>query len=372
MTKNAKSISAGERGRMSVGQILFCLMSAVAMLLTFRYSEVAISAMSAGMKLCVTTVIPSLFPFMVCSELLISSGAANVLGGLIGKPISALFGISREGAVALLLGFLCGFPIGMRSALSLYRRGRISRAELEHICTFCNNPSSAFLISAVGSSLFGSRYFGVLLYASHIISSCIIGFLGRFFFSAKKEKSEYFSSKEVEDRAPDGFIASFTRAVTGSASSMLFICAFVIFFSAVVGFLRFFAQRADLPDAAIAFMFGFFEMTGGVSAAAALPLSVAIPMAAAITGWSGLSVHFQLVGICGEHKFSLRPYFFSKITCALLNTAVISLLVRVFASKLSFDTAGSITSLILLEYSPLSLVSLALFVGGCAMLRRKF
>ena len=81
---------------LSGGQLLFCIMSTLALLLTFKYSDIAIEAMSSGMKLCVTTVIPSLFPFMVLSELFVSSGASELVGKLCGKPLCALLGISKS------------------------------------------------------------------------------------------------------------------------------------------------------------------------------------------------------------------------------------------------------------------------------------
>ena len=362
MTKSPDKVN---KSKMSAGQTLFCIMSAAAMILTFRYSEVAISAMSVGMRLCVTTVIPSLFPFMVFSELFISSGAGRLLGKYPGRPVSALFGISHDGASALLLGFLCGFPIGTKSAISLYEKGRIGKAELEHICVFCNNPSSAFLVSAVGSTLFGCHTFGVLLYVTHIISSCIVGFACRYIYAERKRKDSYFTAASGKERR-EGIVGSVIRAVTDSAGSMLFICAFVVFFSAVVGFLRFFAEGASVPEGAIALMFGFFEMTGGVSAASVLPPGAAIPIAAAITGWSGLSVHFQFIAVCKEHRLPLRPYFVSKIICALLNALIISLLVALAGDGLTFEGGGSVSSFLLMPDGLGAWGAIAVFAAGCA------
>ena len=353
--------SESKRG-MPLGQALFCAVSITVMMLTFLYSEVAISAMSVGMRLCVNTVIPSLFPFMVCSELLISSGAGELLGRIFGRPLAWLFDISREGAVALLLGFLCGFPIGIRSVVSLYEKGRISRGELEHISTFCNNPSSAFLVSAVGAGLFGSSRFGALLYASHIISSCVVGLVGRYYFASRKRGYSASRSGEGERR---GVVSSVIKSVTDSAGSMLFICAFVVFFSAVVGFLRVFAESSGVPDGATALMLGFFEMTGGAAAAAELPLRIAIPAVAAITGWSGLSVHFQLVSVCREHRFSLWPYFISKIACSLLNAGLICAFVGLAGDSLSFG-GGDVSSVLLAPEG--ALFALLLFGAGCVRL----
>ena len=358
-----------QKSPMSAGQKLFCVMSVIALALTFVYSDAAISAMSEGMRLCVSTLIPSLFPVMVLSELLVRSGAAELLGKLFGAPISRLFGISREGSVAWILGTLCGFPIGMKCALSLYERGKISRAELEHLSTFCNMPSSAFLIGAVGASLFGSKDFGIILYVSHAASCVIVGFAGKFYFSGKKK--EYFWGDGSLCESRKGCAASFVGSVTSSAMGMLFICAFVLFFSSVTGILRVLIEEISLSEQVSALIFGFFEMTGGVVAASELELGAAIPVVAAVTGWSGLSVHFQLIGICGSHKPSFRPYFLAKIASALICAALTCGAVAVFDGRLSFFVNSDVQSLLVVGYEPRSIAVLAFFFLSCLKLMSK-
>ena len=270
-TKNKKS--APRATRLSAGQILFCVMSVAALLMTFRHSEIAISSMTGGMRLCTSTVIPALFPFMVLSELLVSSGAAELVARIFGGVFERLFGIRREGCIAFLLGVVCGFPIGTKSAVSLYENGRISRSELEHLLTFCNGPSSAFLISAVGVSLFSSREFGVMLYCVEIISAIVIGAVGRVFFSHKKRDDGEAPACSIRSQREHAGLQSVVSAVTSSASSMLYVCAFVVFFSSVTGILGVYADAAELPNAIKTVLIGFFEMTGGVSAASSLPTS---------------------------------------------------------------------------------------------------
>ena len=350
---------------MSAGQRIFCFMSAMSLVLVFVYSDVAVQAMSDGMRLCVGTLIPSLFPFMVLSELFVRSGAAELVGKTVGYPISKLFGISRDGSVGWLLGALCGFPIGMRCALSLYEQGKISRAELEHLSTFCNSPSSAFLIGAVGASLLGSQKFGIILYAAHLCSSLAIGFAGRFYFSGKK--AEYSAAGAALSPKKQSSARIFSDSVSASAMSMLFICAFVLFFSSLTGILKLFLAQLCPNSLLRALAVGFFEMTGGVFAASELPLRYAIPAVAAVTGWSGLSVHFQLIGICGSHELSFKPYFLAKAMSSLLCSALTVLLTHIFAKELRFSI-GSVESFLPIPSSPSTLLAVVLFGFSCLTL----
>ena len=72
------------------------------------------------------------------------------------RPFRALFGVSRAGSGALILGALCGQPVASCAALELYEHGMITEEETVRISLFANNPSAGFLIAAVGGTLFGN------------------------------------------------------------------------------------------------------------------------------------------------------------------------------------------------------------------------
>ena len=289
----------------------------------FVFSKEALSGALNGILICGNTLIPSLFPFMIVSEIFVASGGASLIGRLLSPIFGKLFGISGEGCVSYILGMLCGFPVGIRSAISLYERGIIDKRELEHLSAFCNGPSSAFLISAVGSSLFGSKQFGIMLYASHVITSTLMGVIARFYFATKGESSRPENYFRCDKASPSGVAASIVSAVNRSAISMLYICAFVVFFSSTSPILTSLCEKLGLPAFINTLLIGAFEMTGGAFAAASLTPSLAVPAIAAVTFWSGLSVFFQFVGLVGEHKISLFPYLVSKLAGALVCPVVL-------------------------------------------------
>ena len=292
MTKN-KINDIKDRSVISAKQMLFCFMSVFSLALIVRNSDVAIKYMYDGLSLCVRTVIPSLFPFMVISDMLVKSGAVTFVSRLLALPMNALFGVSGEGGCAVILGTLCGFPIGAKFAVSMYDKGSISKGELERLLTFSNNPSSAFIISAVGVSLFGSREVGVKLYIMTLLSALIVGLAQNVIFRIKEKKG----SRPNRDSAPTNIthsekhkfgIEDFTESVGSSALSLLKICAFVVFFTAFFG-------RPSPPAKAPAF----------------------------ISGWSRLSVHLQIMSICSERDISFKPYFLAKFFQAVICAALV-------------------------------------------------
>ena len=294
--------------------------SLVAFFIFFINSDIAIEYMKKGLKLCVTSVIPSLFPFMVISELIVKNSLSYKIGRILRYPMRVLFRVSEAGGCAFLLGTLCGFPIGAKSAVSMYDSGVIGKGELERLLCFCNNPGSAFIISAVGISLFGNRRIGILLYVCIILSSIILGIFTNVFFN--KTEKEPLRGAYVITPSKDS-ISIFTSSVASSAVSMLTVCAYVVFFSSLVGCISSFLHSLSAPIALRSLVFGFFEMTSGVSIAADVHnIELSLILCALFTAWSGLSVHFQIITICSGRGISFKRYFISKaiqgIICALL------------------------------------------------------
>ena len=327
-------ISEGQKKRrhtLTPTEVTFGLFSFFCLLLILRNSDVAIEYMSRGLLLCARSVIPSLFPFMVLSELIVSGGIGESIIRRIGKPFCRLFGISESGCCAVLLGMLCGFPIGARSVIAAYKKGAMTKEEAERVLAFSNNPSSAFLISAVGVSLWESRAFGVALYATVLLTSCLTGILLRLLHKAKYGTRMCESiSWHSETRRLKG-AKLFTEAIKSASGGMLLVCAYVIFFSTLVGTLNLVLGTLKAPLWLSTLLFCVFELSSGVSQASAIdPPLLAALLCAFSAGWSGLSVHCQILSVCDGTGLSLRPYFLSKMLQGILAMLLFAILLYFF------------------------------------------
>lgn len=308
-------------GRHSAGRLAFCAFCGLCLFLILCHSDTAVSYMSQGLSLCAEMVIPSLFPFMVLSELLVESGGGEILGKLWERPLRRLFGISGAGVCALMMGLVCGFPVGTKTAVSLCRRGDISPEELSRLICFCNIPSSAFLINAVGVSLFGNRRFGLISYVICLLAALLTARILHL-FSPLPPKEE-----RPRKAALTSGVQIFTHAVTSAALAMLYVCAYVVFFSAFIGTLGHLLRGVASGPLFTALLFGLFELSGGVMQASAIPDPTMAQMVTLILcGWSGLSVHLQILSLCDDlpsgASVRVRPYLLCKLIqvllCALL------------------------------------------------------
>ena len=335
MQKNG--MISGKHQKKNPCGILAGLFILAAFLLILCSSDVAIEYMKKGLILCATAVIPALFPFMVISELIVSSGIGVRASRLFARPMRWLFGVSEAGAAAYVLGLVCGFPIGAKTAVSMYDRGAITKEELERLMTFCNNPGSAFVISAVGVALLGNKRVGIALYLSVILSSMAVGTVGKYFLGYNRGNPPRKSLVIHSDFS----IKSITDAVQSSAISMLTVCAYVTFFSALVGCVGALLSRLDLPGEITACIFGFFELSSGVGEAAELGGRVrSVLLCALFVGWSGLSVAFQIMSVASGREISFKPFFLAKAAQGILCALFMSLFVKFVLRESVYDTSA--------------------------------
>ena len=74
-----------------IKRMLALLGSGTLAILLLRQAETAAQAARDGVQLCLTSVIPALFPFFAVSSLLVALGAAEAAGRALAHPFGRLF-----------------------------------------------------------------------------------------------------------------------------------------------------------------------------------------------------------------------------------------------------------------------------------------
>ena len=301
----------------------------------------SMSAMKDGLSLCGNVILPSLFPFFVLSSLVVDLGMSRYLGRLFQPVMAPLFRVNGACAAALALGFVGGYPVGARTAISLYQNGQCSKTEAERLLAFCNNCGPAFILGVVGTGIFGSGLAGLLLYLGHLAASLLVGLIFRFY--QPKEGPNGGRTIQAQFQTAS-FPGAFTRAVTGALQSTLNICAFVLFFTVVIRVLTRSGLLTGAAESIAALLSplgmdqvwarrlltGLLEMSSGVSSLTDGTLSGRLSMAAFMLGWAGVSVHCQVMAFLGDSGLSLRTYLAGKLLHGGLSAVIVGALARLF------------------------------------------
>ncbi len=304
------------------------------------YPKEMVASAREGVEMCFNVLIPSLFPFFVVSNLTVSLGLADRLGGLMSPVMEPLFNVGGPCAPALILGLIGGYPVGARTVINLYTSGRCSKAEAERLLAFCNNSGPAFILGVVGAGIFESSSLGVALYLIHMAASLLVGLVFRG-YGPPTDRSKALSDAPAPTAGNKA--AAFVSSVSSAFTGCLGICGFVIFFTVLLrllllsgvmgwlslvlgGFLELFGLDGTLAPKLLT---GLVELTGGVWSlrGEAGTMTARATLAAFMLGWAGLSVHCQVISFLGETGLKVRTYLLGKLLHALLSAGLAAVVI---------------------------------------------
>lgn len=285
------------------------------MLLMICYSKQVKSSIIYGMGLSFTTVIPTLFPFLVFADALSHFMGQNNCG-IIGKAFHNLLGFPPRMASAFILGTLCGFPLGVRMAAKEYHDGNIDKSTLEDICALCASPSPAFIISGVGIGIYGSIEIGILLYLSMLISIFITAFI------LQKKHGPIINSQDSSRQSFD-LIASISSAGITSVA----VASYIIFFSSLIGLTKA-ITGSDVISALASLFLEVSSACSSISSINGFTESLRLCLVAFAIGFSGLSVHLQYYSMLPK-DISKSRFLSKKLLQGILSALILFILLTI-------------------------------------------
>ena len=302
------------------------------------FSNSNLIAAKSGLTLWANSVVPSLLPFFIATELLCNTDIVQVIGYALTPFMKPLFNVSGEGGFALIMGVISGYPTGAKIASKFRENNICSKEECERLLSFTNNSGPLFIIGTVGISMFGSTLVGFLLFVTHILASLTVGIIFRFW------KSDYSSNLNSNHLHSNSYKSSYSsknvsllnlgeiigNSITNSISTILMIGGFVILFSVVISILNasnllqlfatimspFFTTIGIPSELSKHILTGFLEITNGINGVANVHLkaiSINIIVTAFLLGFGGISVMLQVLSIISKTDLSPKPYIIGKL-----------------------------------------------------------
>ena len=298
------------------------------------FSNSNLKAAKNGLVLWANSVVPSLFPFFVATELLSYTNFTYYLGKLLNKFMKPLFNIRGEGSFAFIMGILSGYPMGAKIAANFRQNNICSKEECERLLSFTNNSGPLFIVGTVGISMFGNSTIGLLLLITHILACITVGIIFRFWKFGKKS-SDYISTKTSASSKYRNVSFSnlgevLGKSITNSISTILMIGGFVVIFSSIISILNSSGILSSLVvlltpafnflhiDSSFVYgiLTGLLEITNGISSVSSINIkciSINVIITAFLLGCGGLSVLLQVLSITSKTDLSIKPYFYGKL-----------------------------------------------------------
>lgn len=294
-------------GVMRMRNLWTILFSFAAMFVLILDTPTALEGVKIGLDVCLKSVIPSLFPFIIVSNLLNSSLIGRKLPVL--RPLLHLLRIPQGSDSIILIGFLGGYPVGAQAITKAYHTGHLSKKDAERMLAFSSNAGPAFIFG-FGSQLLKQTWLCWLLWGIHIISAITTGML-----------TPGTSNKNVVVR--NATPLTLTEALSKAIETMGLVCGWIILFRLLITMLeRWFLWL--LPNSLRCFLYGVLELANGSCSLISIEsLGMRFVLFSAMLALGGLCVAMQTRSVCND--LSIRLYFLGKLTQAAIAVLLSSL-----------------------------------------------
>ncbi len=298
------------------------------------FSRSNLPAVKSGLTLWANSVVPSLFPFFVATELLMHTNIVSQLGLILNNYMKPLFNVRGEGSFAFIMGIISGYPVGAKIATNFRKNNICTKEECERLLSFTNNSGPLFIIGTVGILMFKNTTIGILLFITHILACISVGIIFRFW--KKNKQSELYTSKnfsKINSKKEVNFSnlgEVLAESITSSISTILLIGGFVVIFSSIISILQssgilnlistVLSPIANFINIDLSFisgtLTGILEITNGINFISNIvcrKLSINIIITAFLLGFGGISVLLQVWSITSKTDLSIKPYLYGKI-----------------------------------------------------------
>ncbi len=301
----------------------FIVLSLIILLVEILIHKVLVfNTISYSLEIWVNSLIPTMFPFFVISDILIHYHVTNYIPKSIKKTFCKLFHISENVVTIFFLSCLSGFPSNARNTKSYYEQGLITKEEATHALLFTHFSNPLFILSTVAIFFFHQEQYGYIILASHYLGNIMIGLFTRM----NNSPSPNYTTINVESQS---FSPTFIRAIRSAIDTLLLILgtltSFLIIASLIIESFHFSPYPSTI-------MKGILEITMGLKNLSLLNISdlYKVVIATMFVSFGGFSVHLQVISQLVDTDIPYQPFFIARIFHAIISGGICYLLFILF------------------------------------------
>lgn len=298
--------------------------------LCFFVSGSIADGITKGITLCTTVLIPSIFLFLVLSDLMEPMLRGRKIPKFLCRFSEYVLHIDGRLLYLFVLGVLGGYPIGAKLIADEVEKGHIGKDDARYLMRFCICGSPAFLISNVARVLWNDQKLGLLLYGLQVLTGVLVAFLTGW------KHFVYYHTVPGQHQA-EPFSTRLVRSAQHSTKQMGMICGFVLLFCGVFSLL----DLLPLQHTLMLFLKGFSEVTVGCQLAASLPSFFQPIAVAAFTSFGGICVHLQVMALSGKASIRYGEFFGFRLLYTAIATGLTAWVIQLFPPVLDcFVSSG--------------------------------
>lgn len=258
------------------------------------FPQLTLEASRKGLLLWFQTLLPTLLPFLILSQMILKSNFLHFLS----PSIFCIF-----------CGFLCGYPVGARLITISVKDGQISKQQGQYLLSFCNNVSPMFCLS------YGLIY---ALDLSHVLLEllCIYGTPLLYGLLCRSRHRSQKNVQKIQIPIAENLFSFIDTCIIDSFLIMIKLCGYMMIFSILAKLgQQFLFPHSDLGSA---LFLSFLEITNALAQIKELPAGFLRQLLGIFSlSFGGLCCMMQTYSALNGSGLSFRTYFIDKLKITL-------------------------------------------------------
>lgn len=301
-----------------------------AALIMIPFSEAACEGAADALRIFAGSMLPSLFPFLVCANMMIRSGGFELMRGR--RRLPALM-------VTCLAAGICGTPSAALLSGELKRSGMLTVKEASFLCGAVNLAGPVFVAVTLAGAFAGNGRLGLPFAAANYAPAIVLTLV----FSLVLNKKYGRAVPSINEKKPAS-AAVFAGAISDSVTAVLRVGGTLVFFRVLYSAAEASGLLSPIPETAGKLIAGCLEMTNGLELLASGGTGTELALCAFVLSFGGLCLFAQAKQIFPELKAG--PYFAAKAVSGFMSFLLMRALLDLFpaaaeaASMLSEGLAG--------------------------------
>jgi sporulation integral membrane protein YlbJ len=286
---------------------LLVIISCLIVLFEVIFNRIIVfDTISYSLNMWINSIIPSLAPFFIISDILINYNITNYIPKFIRKFLTKLFNVSDNVLTIFFLSIVSGFPTSARNVKTMYEMGIITNKEASHALTFTHFSNPLFILGTVSVFFLHNDTYGLIILISHYISNIILGIILRKYNTISK--INYNNQKQTKKIFSNIFINSIKKSIDTLLMILGTLTCFLVLSTIIINKIN-----LNLYNSTI--LKGILEITMGLKSLANLniPDIYKVVISSMFISFGGLSVHMQVLSFLVDTDISYKPFFISRI-----------------------------------------------------------
>lgn len=284
-------------------------------------SSLIINSVNFSFSLCINNLFPSLFPFMILSNILIEYGFVDIISELLKPLVNKVFKSNEYGGVILILSLISGSPSNSKYISELLNKKLINEYDASKMLLYTHFVNPLFILNTIGISFLNNKKIGIIILISHYLGNFFIGILFRGYHKYTDiSKVNVTNIINNINKKRNNFIVVLSNSIVSSINTLLIILGVItscLIITSIININPIFN--------------GILEITQGLKyiSTTNYVLLIKTILITFFISFGGFSIHAQCFSILSNRKIKYIPYLLARIIHGFISSTIVYILVKI-------------------------------------------